>query len=101
MVARTIVLAASLASLAAGADANRTNLFTIRTFLQNSKWDKLASADLLRNVAVLHIAPGDEQCAIPLKELKAKSADNMRLGIGDRTFDEIAKTPLIRACLYP
>lgn len=101
MVVRTIVLAAWLASLAAGADANRANLFTIRTLFNDSKLDKLASRDLMRNIAVLHVMPGEEQCAIPLKELKAKSADKGSLGIGDRTFDEIAKAPPIRACLYP
>lgn len=110
MLMRGMVLAIMLAGFAAGADPDKTDLFTIRKFAKppgNFRSDKLTTDDL---AALLTAGPRQpwqievtqpKQCAIPLKELKVQSPDKMGRAVGEAKFDTIAKAPPIPVCSRP
>src|ERR1700733_5544374 len=100
MLMRGIVLAIVLAGFAAGADPDKTDLFTIRKFAKppvNFTSDKLTTDELTALLAGGPRQPWQievtqpAKCAIPLKELKVQSPDKIGRAVGEAKFDAIAK----------
>ncbi len=104
-----MVLAAVLAGLAAGAEADKTDLFTIRKFARPAnglRADKLTTDDLTALLAAELRQPWQigvtqpAKCAIPLAELKVQSPDKMGRAIGEAKLDDMAKAPPIPVCAW-
>lgn len=107
MLIRGMVLAVLLAGFAAGADTDKTDLFTIRKFAKQPnglRADKLTTDDLTALLAtgprkpwqIEMTQPG--KCAIPLTELKVQSPDKMGRPVGEAKLDDMAKAPPVPVC---
>lgn len=105
MLIRGMVISAVLTGLAAGADADRNDLFTIRELIRaqkNLKVEKLSSNNLLG--ALMWAQDGSKRtthCAIPLREFKTHSPDKMGKPLGEEKMDAMAKAPPIGVCSWP